>query len=71
MQPLRHRLGGETEPAMGMLFAQEFEIVRREVDDQEPAARPQHARRLADGVRAVVEEVQHLMNDDDVEGNRA
>ena len=48
-EPLRHRLGGKAEPAMGVLFAQEFEIVRREVDDQQPAARPQHARRLADG----------------------
>ena len=31
-------------------------------------AGPQHARRLGDGARAVVEEVQHLMDDDDVEG---
>ena len=53
---------------MGVLLAQEFEIVRREIDDQKPSARPQHARRLADGARAVVEEVQHLMDDDDVEG---
>ena len=52
---------------MGVLLAQEFEIVRREIDDQQPAARPQHARRLADGAGAVVEEVQHLMNDDDIE----
>ncbi len=53
---------------MGVLLAQEFEIVRREIDDQKPAARAQHARRLAHGARAVVEEVQHLMDDDDVEG---
>ena len=53
---------------MGVLLAQEFQLVRREVDDQQPAARAQHARRLADGARAVVEEVQHLMHDDDVEG---
>ena len=32
-----------------------------------PAARPQHARRLADGACAVFKEVQHLMDDDDVE----
>ncbi len=53
---------------MGVLVAQEFEIVRREVDDQQAAAGPQHARRLADGAGAVVEKVQHLMDDDDVEG---
>ena len=67
-EPLRHRLGREAEPAMGMLVAQEFEIVRREVDHQQPAGRAQHARRFADRARAVVEEVQHLMDDDDVEG---
>ena len=67
-EPLRHRLGREAEPAMGMLLAQEFEIVRREVDDQKPSAGPQYARGLADGARAVVEEVQHLVDDDDVEG---
>ena len=52
---------------MGVLLAQELEIVRREVDDQQAALRPQHARGLADRARAVVEEVQHLMDDDDVE----
>ena len=67
-EPLRHRLGREAEPAMGVLVAQEFEVVRREIDHQQPAARPQHARRLADRARAVVEEVQHLVDDDDVEG---
>ena len=66
-QPLRHGLGGETEPAMGVLLAQKFEIVRREIDDQQPAAGPQHAHRFADGARGVVEKVQHLVNDDDVE----
>ena len=66
-EPLRHGFGGKAETAMGMLLAQEFEIVRREIDDQEPAAGPQHARRLGNRPRAVVEEVQDLMDDDDVE----
>src|SRR5262245_32669990 len=52
---------------MGMLLAQEFEIVWREVDDHKPSARSQHACCLADGAGAIVEEVQHLMDDDDVE----
>ena len=60
------RLGGKAEAAMGVLVAQEFEIVRREIDDQQASARPQQARRLADGAGAVVEEVQHLMDNDDV-----
>ena len=53
---------------MGVLVAQEFEIMRREVDHQQPPGRAQHARGFRDGARAVVEEVQHLMDDDDVEG---
>ena len=53
---------------MGVLVAQEFEVVRREIDDEQTPAGPQHARRLADGAGAVVEEVQDLMDDDDVEG---
>ena len=51
---------------MGVLLAQELEIVRREVDDQQPAARRQHARGLADGERRLGQEVQHLMHDDGV-----
>ena len=68
--PLRHGLGRKAEAAMRVLLAQEFQIVRREIDHQQPAARRQHARRLADRARAVVEEVQHLMDDHDVERAR-
>ena len=39
----------------------------REVDDQQPPARRQQPRRLADGARRIVEEVQHLVDDDEVE----
>ena len=66
--PLRHGLRGKSEAAVRVLLAQEFQIVRREIDHQQPAAGRQHARRFADRARAVVEEVQHLMDDDDVEG---
>ena len=52
---------------MSELLAQEFLLMRREVDHQQPPARAQHARRLPDGAAAVVEEVQHLVQDDDVE----
>src|SRR5262245_42825435 len=41
--------------------------MRREVDDQQPSTRTQHARRLTDRARTVVEEVQHLMQDDNIE----
>ena len=39
---------GEAEAQMRMLVAQEFQRVRREIDDDQPAARPQQPRRLAD-----------------------
>ena len=51
---------------MGVLLAQELEVVRREIDDQQPAAGRQHARRLPDGERRIGQEVQHLMHDDGV-----
>ena len=53
---------------MRKLLAQKFLLVRREVDNHQAPARTQHARRLTDRPRAVVEEVQHLMQDDDIEG---
>src|SRR3984893_16531821 len=67
LHPLRHRVGRETEPAMGMFLAQEFEFMRREIDHQEPALGAQHAGRLADRPAAVVEEVENLVDNDDVE----
>ena len=67
--------GPEIERGLGLdlsldmlLLAQEFLFLRRELDHQQSSARAQHARRLLDGATAVVEEVQHLMQDDDVEG---
>ena len=58
---------GKAEPAMGMLVAQEFERVRREIDDDQTAARPQHPRRLGDRRGRPIGVVQHLMDDDRVE----
>ena len=52
---------------MGVLVAQKFEIVRGEIDDEQPAARSQHSRRLFYRARAVVEEVQDLVDDDGIE----
>src|SRR6202042_1910920 len=49
------------------LVTQEFQIVGGEVDDQEATARTQYACGLAQRAGAVVEEVQHLVNDHDIE----
>ena len=67
-EPLRHRFRREAEPVMRVLLAQEFKIVRREIDHHQAAGRRQHARGLADRARAVFEKVQHLMHEHDVEG---
>ncbi len=53
---------------MGMGFPQEFLVVRGEVDHHETAAGAQDACRLADGAAAIVEEVQHLVDDHRVIG---
>jgi hypothetical protein len=50
-----------------MLVAQELQIMGREIDDHEPPGRPQDPRRLLDRARAVVEEVQNLVDDDEIE----
>ena len=67
-EPLRDRLGSKAEAAMRVLLAQEFEIVRGEIDHQQPPAGAQDAGSFGDGARTVVEKVQDLMDDDDIEG---
>ncbi len=67
VHPLVDRLVREPETTVGVIDAQELLVVRREVDDDEPAVRAQHAGGLADRAGRVVEQVQHLMDDDDVE----
>ena len=61
------RVGAEPETTVGVLGAQELERVRREVDDQQAAAGCEQAGRLAQRAGRVVEEVQHLVDDDEVE----
>ena len=68
LHPLRHGLGPEAEAQMGVLLAQEFQIVRREIDHQQPPLRAQRARGFGDRTRPIIEEVQHLMDHDDIEG---
>ena len=43
--------------------------MRREIDDQQPPTGLEHAGRLADRARRILQIVQDLMHDDDVEGN--
>src|SRR5215472_8594627 len=68
LHPLRHRVGRKAEPAVGIFFTQELQLMRCKIDDQEPTLGAQYAGSLADGMATVVEKVQHLVDDDDIEG---
>ena len=60
-EPAVELIAGEAEPPMRRLLAQKLELMRCEIDHEQPAARRQQARSLADGDGWIVEEVQHLM----------
>ncbi len=53
---------------MGVLALEFDQIVRREIDHQDRAARPHHARRLGQRRRWIVGIMQHVMDGHDVEG---
>ena len=55
---------------MLVLFAQHFVAVRREIDDDQPAAGRERPRRLAQRAGGVVEIVQNLMHDRQIEAVR-
>ena len=66
--PFRDLGIGKAEPPVSVLVAQEFERVGREIDENEDAVRPQHARRLGDRRGGPVGVVQDLMDHHRVEG---
>ena len=51
---------------MRVAGAQLLAVVRREIDDQQPPARPQHARRLGDRRARLLREVEHVVQDRDI-----
>ena len=53
---------------MGLGLAQELEAMRREIDHENASARCHEARGFADRAGRIVEVVQHLVDDDEVEG---
>ena len=61
-------VGGEAEPAMGELVAQEFLVMGVEVDHCEPPAGRQRPRGFGERPRRIVEKVQHLVDDHEVVG---
>src|SRR5690348_12219266 len=65
-EPAGHRLILEAEADMRVGLAQLLALMRREIDDQQGAARSEHTRRLGDGYRGRVSVMQHLMDNDAV-----
>ena len=61
LEPALHLAIGKAQPAMGEIIAQELEVMRREIGDGQPPARPHHPRRLGNRGARIVEIMQHLM----------
>ena len=66
LKPLCDLRRRKSKPVMCVLFAKELQIVRREIDDQQPSAWRQHASRLANGMSRLRKKVQHLVHDNGV-----
>ena len=58
-----HRLVGEAEPDMGVAAAQFLALVRREIDDQQPAAGTEQPRRLGHRGGRILRVMEHLVED--------
>ncbi len=67
LRPGSQIVGGESEAAMGVVLTQEFERVRREVDDQDSPGWPNDARHFAEGPARIVGEVEDLVKDGEVD----
>jgi hypothetical protein len=67
IQPRLHGVGAEPESHVGVIGAQVLQRVRREVDDHQTPAGRQQAACFAYCAGGVVEEVQHLMDDNQIE----
>ena len=66
LQPALHPLVGEAQAPVLVLLAQEFQAVRREVDDQQTSGRRHQTRRLGHGGGRIGQVVQHLVNHNQV-----
>lgn len=64
--PVGDLLVGEAEPVMVVVGAHRLVVVRREVDDEQPAAGTQHPCRLGDGRSGIIEVVEHVVQHGDV-----
>ena len=66
-EPAFHFAVGKAQPAMGIILAQEFQVMRREIGDQQPPARRHHAGGFRDGGPRIVQIMQHLMKQHGIE----
>ena len=63
LQPALHLVMGEAEAAVGVFLAQELQLMRRKIDDQQATAWRQHPRRLADRRPRLLREMQDMVQD--------
>ena len=63
LQPRSYFIASKPEADMGVIFAEELQIMSREIDDHDTAAGAQYANGFSKGGFRIVEEVQHLMDD--------
>ena len=68
LHPLGNRLEGKSGAEMRVLLAQEFKLMRCKVDHKQSPLGSEHACGFTDRSAAVVEIVEHLVNDHHVEG---
>ena len=66
-EPALHFAVGKAQAAMGIIVAQEFQLMRREIGDQKPPARRHHPRRFGHRRAGIVEIMQHLMEQHGIE----
>ncbi len=65
-KPLVDQRASKPKPHMRIMFAQEFQLVRGEINDQQASTGRKHTHRLANGALGIYEKMQDLMHDDGV-----
>ncbi len=71
LQPCCHLFCRNAKPAVGMFFPQLFQIVGREIDNQQLAFWPQDTAGFQKGFLGFVQEVQHLVQGHHIGGRVA
>jgi hypothetical protein len=66
LEPPRHHVGGNAEPAVRVHFPQLLEIMRREIDDHQASTGLQHPCGLGQGAPRLIEIVKDLVKGNEI-----